>query len=1338
MAEQACSRDEQLASMQRRCTQDLQTLQAQHEWGMAAQRSAVQQEVEQLTSKLRQEAATHAATSQELVGLKGQIAELLSSQFASPDEVQAAEDGEGDGLARLRQVLQQSVHRAADAEKTKEQLLGVQQQLAAAHQEAARLHEEHEVTLDQLKNKNELLLKEQATASSHTAAMAEQARNCQEELKTKSANDLKELQALHEQALTAQRSAAQQEVEQLRAQLSQQTATHAAKVQEFQGQLDALQKDRSIAVEELQAELAGLKTTCVELRKVQDERDAALQAAAQIRDQHAAVYQELEELKDKTAELLSCHFGGLHEVQAADVGEENGLDRLRQVMQQSASRAAAAESKVQQLLGVQQQLAAAHLEAASLRAVQELLMAENKLVLQRNGSLQASLDANSQDQALDVLRKELAAERASGLELLAQVKAMLAGNSEQLAQNKEAGVPGAQDLAADLAVRVADAEPAQDVKAQGPEDVLPSESSRKPLSEQGPTPLPAQGPIAAPEPGPQSLIAASAASTVATQSSKPAPLEVREVAKKGKKKGTARQQPVVAIQASSASVGTPAIATQAAVVREDNRPAANAQAGGVPRAQDLPAELAQRSSDVVASAATAQDTRVLASKDALPEKSAPASRPDRGPQSLTTESAAPAPASQKSEPAGSEVQEEVVSQAVSPAAATADDGKKNAAPPAMPTLAPHASQPMKTENGKKGKVAEQAVTEVSASSTVAGTPASVTKAATVGEDSKAAARSQAAANLVRLQGLIADMNHTSSAAVPSAAPTQNAEALHPKDAVLEGSAPTSNPDQGPLSLPAASTDLFAAQSSAPAVSEVREVVSQAASQAAAAADDGKQAAALPAPANMAPNSSQPSKAKKGKKGKAGRQAVAASSAPASVTQAGSPGKEDSCASQQSQAAGGMPRAQNLAADLAADLGQRSSDAVPSAAPAQAVRGLLVPEAGGGFDASSTLPPTQDAAPTPAVAPPSSGPQKLASTWWSSHVKHLQRLAGLGKKLVTGTTVLEAVPDAPAYRWPADPALREIGSGGQGTVFYAERWSVDSINGRVKKRAAALKVVPCTTQQQAALLHREAANLQAMQQQTREGRQVTAAYALALMDVFTQSASGQGMLAMSLVEGQLLDEYMHMALEKQTPKQFVETVAHVLQKLLQVLADLQSRNGRSFGDLKPENILMAGGKQLVLIDWCSSRDRNQEAVEGAPSTLGYPSPEVTALGHSQQPSGPLDLHKDDVWAVGVMGLLWLSKGQDMAFGPTRHQAKTLASPQGLAEARERVTAQHRSWAEAHPGSADTMWPAKLSKLLETVKDPAVREQAGAYFLALLHPDPVQRVTASQALQLAFVR
>lgn len=42
---------------------------------------------------------------------------------------------------------------------------------------------------------------------------------------------------------------------------------------------------------------------------------------------------------------------------------------------------------------------------------------------------------------------------------------------------------------------------------------------------------------------------------------------------------------------------------------------------------------------------------------------------------------------------------------------------------------------------------------------------------------------------------------------------------------------------------------------------------------------------------------------------------------------------------------------------------------------------------------------------------------------------------------------------------------------------------------------------------------------------------------------------------------------------------------------QVLADLHSRGGRSFGDLKPENVIVAG-KKLVLIDWCSSRDEMQ--------------------------------------------------------------------------------------------------------------------------------------------------
>ena len=60
--------------------------------------------------------------------------------------------------------------------------------------------------------------------------------------------------------------------------------------------------------------------------------------------------------------------------------------------------------------------------------------------------------------------------------------------------------------------------------------------------------------------------------------------------------------------------------------------------------------------------------------------------------------------------------------------------------------------------------------------------------------------------------------------------------------------------------------------------------------------------------------------------------------------------------------------------------------------------------------------------------------QLASTWWASHVKDVQRRAGLGKKQVSGMAQLEAVPNAPNYFWPSDLTLREIGSGGQGKVY----------------------------------------------------------------------------------------------------------------------------------------------------------------------------------------------------------------------------------------------------------------------------------------------------------------
>ena len=81
------------------------------------------------------------------------------------------------------------------------------------------------------------------------------------------------------------------------------------------------------------------------------------------------------------------------------------------------------------------------------------------------------------------------------------------------------------------------------------------------------------------------------------------------------------------------------------------------------------------------------------------------------------------------------------------------------------------------------------------------------------------------------------------------------------------------------------------------------------------------------------------------------------------------------------------------------------------------------------------------------------------------------------------------------------------------LHSAEKWWVDSATGKVKKRPAALKVVPCTTQQQLALLDREADNLRAISWQDEEGRQVSVSYAPALFDQFKDGDSCQGTLAM---------------------------------------------------------------------------------------------------------------------------------------------------------------------------------------------------------------------------------
>ena len=61
-------------------------------------------------------------------------------------------------------------------------------------------------------------------------------------------------------------------------------------------------------------------------------------------------------------------------------------------------------------------------------------------------------------------------------------------------------------------------------------------------------------------------------------------------------------------------------------------------------------------------------------------------------------------------------------------------------------------------------------------------------------------------------------------------------------------------------------------------------------------------------------------------------------------------------------------------------------------------------------------------------------------------------------------------------------------------------------------------------------------------------------------------------------------------------------------------------------------------------------------EGLPYTLGFAPPEVMAHGHS---STSLSLAQSaDIYAVGIMGLLWLSNQAEMPFGPTQEQARQM--------------------------------------------------------------------------------
>ncbi|KAL3137754.1 hypothetical protein ABBQ38_005017 [Trebouxia sp. C0009 RCD-2024] len=379
-----------------------------------------------------------------------------------------------------------------------------------------------------------------------------------------------------------------------------------------------------------------------------------------------------------------------------------------------------------------------------------------------------------------------------------------------------------------------------------------------------------------------------------------------------------------------------------------------------------------------------------------------------------------------------------------------------------------------------------------------------------------------------------------------------------------------------------------------------------------------------------------------------------------------------------------------------------------------------------------------AGPHQAPYTPPAGPHVPASKYWHRIVKVRQSLQGETRKKALGKMVFEAVPACPAFFWATDDHLRLIGSGGQGAVNYVQQWWLDG--GKPKTRAAAMKVVSYQTPMQMSFFHREEANLRAPSSRQPDGRNQIEPYAPAFHAAFVDpegTPNRQGKLIMGLVEGECLMDYIDRVTANTSAKQRVDIVATTIRKVLLVLSCMHNKQQRTFGDVKPENLMMVG-KTVKFVDWSSSLVGGQEAI-GALATLGYPSPEATAPGHPKRPSCPLGRHKDDVHAVGVMGLLFLSPESRMPFGPSKGQwDRVQRDPTALQEVKKSVISNHKAWEAAYPGTADGDWPATFSHLLKMVPEGSQRDKAKSFFAGLLHPNPADRLTAAQAFEHRFVK
>ncbi|KAL3137690.1 hypothetical protein ABBQ38_004963 [Trebouxia sp. C0009 RCD-2024] len=388
---------------------------------------------------------------------------------------------------------------------------------------------------------------------------------------------------------------------------------------------------------------------------------------------------------------------------------------------------------------------------------------------------------------------------------------------------------------------------------------------------------------------------------------------------------------------------------------------------------------------------------------------------------------------------------------------------------------------------------------------------------------------------------------------------------------------------------------------------------------------------------------------------------------------------------------------------------------------QAPGGIILPAASAGIPV---------APPTPAAPAAPAAVNGLSSHLAKAHKPVCEGRAKLPQH--KKATKFEGVPGCPGYFWPSDPNRRDVHSCGFATFTIVEEWSLQNKD-KLQRRARTLKSMPLT-QGMLPYLQRDVASL----------KMLSGCCGLPVMHAsdVTRTDSGclESRLCLSGMEGLTLAEHMPLVLRTNKGGKAWQEVIHMLRSLLQMLARMH-REGRVIcGNLTPDSVVVVGARQeAVLVDYCSSRAVGPGDQAQLPYTLGFAAPEMLAEDQRRQVAS----EKADVYAVGVMGLMWMGADHELPFGPSRQHAQEVQAAWGTNQLQARVEAARQSvvqrqhqWAELYAATG-AVAQASLKKFLG-LPPASAKKEAADLLSSLLHPDPAARATAAEALQHTLLR